>query len=140
MYQLQRISWWKTKRLRWFSYFTSTNSKWLTVWQIQKKYLFFYSTRKTTNLVFGFIEIKIFVDIYFMNEFMSAATRNISNLLRRICVTFPVCGFFFCCSHPNLSVVCTVNVQYTSGSILFILSNPWWSVWSDETKLCLKIS
>ena len=89
-----------------------------------RKSIFFYSTRKTTNLVFGFIEIKIFVDILFMNEFMSAATRNISNLLRRICVTFPVCGFFFCCSHPNLSVVCTVNVQYTSGSILFILSNP----------------
>ena len=29
-----------------------------------------------------------------MNEFMSAATRNISNLLRRICIIFPVCGFF----------------------------------------------
>ena len=130
---MQRISRWKTKILGWFSYFTSTNSKWLTVRQIQKKYIFFYSTRKTTNLVFGFIEIKIFVDILFMNEFMSAATRNISNLLRRICVTFSVCGFFFRCSHPNLSVVCTVNVQYTSGSILFILSNPWWSV-CDQTK------
>ena len=59
-----------------------------------EKVSFFYSTRKTTNLVFGFIEIKIFVDILFMNEFMSAATRNISNLLRRISVTFSVCGFF----------------------------------------------
>ena len=62
-----------------------------------------YSTRKTTNLTFGFIEIKIFVDILFMNEFMSAATRNISNLLRRICVTFPVRGFFFAVHTPILA-------------------------------------
>ena len=59
-----------------------------------EKVSLFYSTRKTTNLIFGFIEIKIFVDNLFMNEFMSAATRNISNLLRRICIIFPVCGFF----------------------------------------------
>ena len=35
-----------------------------------------------------------------MNEFMSAATRNISNLLRRISVTFSVCGFFFAVHTP----------------------------------------
>ena len=136
MYQLQRISWWKTKRLRWFSYFTSTNSKWLTVWQIQKKYLFFYSTRKTTNLVFGFIEIKIFVDILFMNEFMSAATRNISNLLRRICVTFS-CFSFFAVHTP----IWTWFVLQTSSILVvqfFILSNPWWSMCDQTNKTLFK--
>ena len=36
-----------------------------------------------------------------MNEFVSAATRNISNLLRRISVTFSVCGFFFLLFTPQ---------------------------------------
>ena len=26
--------------------------------------------------------------------------------------------------HPNLNVICTVNVQYISSSVLFILLNP----------------
>ena len=37
-----------------------------------------------------------------MNEFVSAATRNISNLLRRISVTFSVCGFFFFAVHTPI--------------------------------------
>ena len=42
-------------------------------------------------------------------QFVTLDLRNISNLLRWICVTFPVCGCF-CCSHPNLKVIYTVNV------------------------------